>query len=141
MLPFSNHSVGQGPKRAVARYLINDVCRADESNWKVNDSEYLIPVIASWRSTTRNVEWRIWGTCAALHMAWLQLAPIPISPFLLYLLVRGTLDCDIDFIRFVDPKAAEILRPWFDLSPADALPTNLADRVCTLLIAATGLQV
>lgn len=131
-----------GLKRVVMRYVISEAAPVDVKHWQKNERMYIQPIMAPWQNLqTRNARSRMWGTCAALHIAYLHLAPIPISPFLIYCLVRPTLDCPLDFIRFVDPKAAELLKPWYDLEYTDPLPTDPASPIVQMFTEATGLDV
>ncbi|EIM83905.1 uncharacterized protein STEHIDRAFT_159515 [Stereum hirsutum FP-91666 SS1] len=135
-----NDSVGVGLKRSVMRYVMSEAAPADKQHWKGNERLYIQPVITPWQNLpARNARSRMWGTCAALHIVYLHLAPIPISPFLLYRLVRPALDCPLDLIRFVDPKAAEVLEPWYDLDHTDPLPTSPTSPILQIFIEATGL--
>lgn len=74
----------------------------------------------------------------ALHVFHLSVGPHPISPFILYLILRNgpkhdrkeppVVDFKLDFIQRLCPPAGRALTPWFDLTPEDKLPQTSTDE-------------
>jgi hypothetical protein len=64
------------------------------------------------------------------------LTPDPISPWLLYAAVYGQdgLPRDLNYIRALDPVAAEILEPWFRFHPTNVIDDGFLGPIQQLLI-------
>jgi hypothetical protein len=136
--PPSQHAIGHGPQRGILREGIK-LLTSDRSFWGIRE-DYLVPLL--WPLITmpvaaRNRDFWVCGSWAALHMVILGLGPEPIAPWWILAAIYGikSMDLELDYIEALDPKSAQLLKPWYKFSAADTLQeVAINDPVYRLLI-------
>ncbi|TDL14456.1 hypothetical protein BD410DRAFT_809709 [Rickenella mellea] len=138
-----NQGYGNGPERRIYRAAAQRLS-SDNVFWETRRPFVSLRFYpTSEPMSTRVTRLRAFGAFAALHMLHLCLGPLPISPFLILVAVKGNegLPEDNAFIRALDPEAADMLEPWFALGEKGRVPRdNATNPICLLLIQALNME-
>lgn len=139
-------SVGDGPERAVLQKVIQMLIE-DPTSWTsgADGSGWVRPVFTPSLSTEHKIRWTTAGTFMLLHLLTLGNGPEPVSPFLLHLLLTSALGKEdqnphphtlpsLECLYQLDPRIADLLRPWMVLKETDQLLELTGGRIPSALM-------
>lgn len=116
----ATRGIGDGPQLATIRASINTV--KTSKLWGELNGFYrpLLYTVPAHPPRERVAQLWAYGALMAIHLVVASLGPDPVSPWILYACIFGTFDhIDPELIHYLDPTAAEVLRPWFAFTSSD----------------------
>lgn len=137
-------ALGPGPERATVREALHLISQ-DSAFWTPYEhSEYVVPCLSPGSSAIhdRVARYKAHAFLLALHCLYYGQGTV-VSFWVVLALVMGPSSMlqTPESMNLMDPVAATKLKPWFDLSPTDPLPTDLRHPVNQLIIDVLDIQV
>ena len=125
-------STGDGPEQATLQRIIQ-ILLEDQTSWVATQDStgWARPIFTPALSPKHQARWKTTGTFILLHLLTLGNGPEPVSPFLVYLLLKAASltgaqplcahDALISLgsLYQLDSEAANMLRPWMVLKESD----------------------
>lgn len=112
---------------------------------EVGSSGFYVPVfsVATIAIPDRCQMFTAYGTLLALHCYVLGQGPLPVSIWLLLVLIVGEEGMLIpkEVLAALDPVAFDTLAPWLTMTPSDPIPTHFAHPLSQFLVNVVDVQV